>query len=42
MFLRNLGLSDRWKRRVFDATFVPLLLYGMDTACITENEELRL
>ena len=27
---------------MFDATFVPMLLYGMETASLTENEELRL
>ena len=41
-FWRGLGLSLRWRLRVFHSIFVPMLMFGMETASLTAIDIARL
>ena len=35
-FWRHTDISTAWKQRVFNAVFLPMLTYGMESACLTQ------
>ena len=41
-FWRHTGLSVAWKRRIYNAVFVPMIAYGMESAGLTTADRHRL